>query len=307
LPLLAEGSKGIDKLSNDAHRYGGVLSDETIKAADQADKAMRDAEKAFGGVVATLTADLLPVATNVFKTFSGWVASNRGEIKQWASSAATWITGTGIPALKNIATEVGSFTSKVLHLVGGAAKLVGGFDNLAIAVAALRLAPLALTLGKIATESIKAAAGLLKFATANRDAAASGGGPAAATGGGGAPGVGGTLLNSLPLIGQGIAAERAVKAAQDQVDVGNGIKFGDISNTSGYGIDKAKLTALLVQRAQAAREAAMPRTGAAGGTQVNINAPVTVQDNTRQSISQGFDTPKQKALTEYDQRVSFAE
>lgn len=182
IPLLSEGSAGIDKLSKDAHKFGGVLSVESVKAAHEADRAMKDAESAFAGVSNTLGAALLPTATKVFKEFSGWVADNRVEIKQWAESTAKWIETKGIPALKWIGGEVKSFASKVLYLVEGAAKLTGGFGNLAIVVAGLRLAPLATTLAKIAFEGTKAAIAVFKYVAATKAAQDAGNIP----GGGGA-------------------------------------------------------------------------------------------------------------------------
>jgi hypothetical protein len=195
LPFLAEGSNGIDRLAKDAHKYGGVLSEEAIRNADLADKAMRDAEMAFAGLTTTLSADLLPVATKVFREFSEWVSSNRGEIKKWAETAAKWIETKGIPAFKNITTEITSFGGKVLWLVSGAAKLTGGFGNLAIVVSGLRLAPLAVTLGKIAYQGGKAALSLVRYAAASKAAKAAGMvgpggfGPAAATAAGNAIGL----------------------------------------------------------------------------------------------------------------------
>jgi hypothetical protein len=142
LPFLEEGSAGIDRLSKDAHKYGGVLSAEAIKNADLADKAMRDAEMAFGGVTNTLGAELLPTVTRVFREFSGWVASNRdADQGVGGERTAKWIETKGIPAFKHIAGEVKSFAEKMLYLVEGAAKLTGGFDNLALVLVGLRLAP----------------------------------------------------------------------------------------------------------------------------------------------------------------------
>lgn len=173
LPFLEEGSAGIDKLSTAAHKYGGVLSVEAVQAADKADKAMRDAEYAFAGVANTLGGALLPVATKVFKEFSEWVSSNRGEIQKWAVNIAAWIENKGIPAIKTIASELQSFGSKVVWLVKGAADLVGGFENLGIAIVALRVAPLVLSFGQIAVAAagmapavIAAAAPILAVAAA---------------------------------------------------------------------------------------------------------------------------------------------
>jgi hypothetical protein len=175
IPFLEEGAAGIDRLARDAHKYGGVLSAEAIKNADLADKAMRDAEMAFGGLTATLTADLLPVATKVFKEFSGFVAGNRAQIKAWAESTAKWVENKGIPALKELAREAKDFALRMVELVQGAAGLVGGFRNLGYVLVGLRLAPLAITMAKISATTFKAADGLFKYAAAAKQAQAVGG------------------------------------------------------------------------------------------------------------------------------------
>jgi hypothetical protein len=314
LPFLAEGSKGIDQLSKNAHRFGGVLSEDAVKAADAADKAMRDAEYAFAGVANTLGAALLPTATKVFQEFSAWVASNRGEIQKWATSIASWITQKGIPALKEIAIEAQNLGSKVIGLVGGAAKLVGGFDNLAIAVAALRLAPLATTLGKIGVEGFKAAAALLKFAAANRAAKAAEGG-----GGGGGGSGGGGLLGVLGAGAAALTVERGVENAladtkasswQGALSLVNGdigkLNFGNLSagDVMNFARDPKALAAFMMQQQQQ-----LTASGGGGGGGVNLGGVnVTVGAGaSRGDLSNAMDMAKQKALDDYDARLSFAE
>jgi len=146
LPFLKEGSAGIDKLSAAAHKYGGIMTKEQVDAADAADKAMRDAEMAFNGVANTLGSALLPTAVKVFGEFSTWVAENKGAIKEWAATTATWIETKAIPAIVKIAGEVKWCAEKAFALADGVASLVGGFGNLAIVVAAMRLAPLVVTI-----------------------------------------------------------------------------------------------------------------------------------------------------------------
>jgi hypothetical protein len=184
LPFLEEGSAGIDKLSAAANKFGGVLSDDAIKAADEADRALKDAELAVSGLTATLGAELLPVATKVFKEFSAWVARNRGQIQQWAQTAAKWIEGKGIPALMKIGAEVKAFAIKAASLIDLAARMTGGFDRLSVIVASLRFAPLAVTLSKIGVEGFKAAAALVRYAAAAQAAKAAEGGPGIGAGGG---------------------------------------------------------------------------------------------------------------------------
>lgn len=300
LPLFLAGSKGIEEMTKAAHKYGGVLSEDAIKNADLADKAMRDAEMAFGGLTATLTADLLPVATKVFREFSKWVAENRGQIKQWAENAARWIEDKGIPAFKQIATEVGSFAKKMLTLVEGAAKLTGGFDNLAIAVAALRLAPLATTMGKIAITGLEAAGAVFKYAAAVKAAkAAEEGGEVASEAGGGIfggikklLGVGGpaalaaggqVALAGAAGLAYGALVGYGLDKASSYIEDKTGRNLNPFTNVSGNDI-KAKsgeIARLKAIRDQRRRERAAAGPGAPINVNVNVGTDATKQDVTK--------------------------
>lgn len=331
LPFLAEGSAGIEKLSKDAHKYGGVLSDEAIKNADLADKAMRDAEMAVAGLTATLGAELLPTVTNVFKTFSGWVASNRGQIKQWAENAAKWIETKGIPAFKHLVDEVQNVGGKVLWLVNGAAKLTGGFGNLALAAAGLRLAPMALTFGKIGVEATKAAVAVFQYVTAKKAAAAAGGmpgfdaGAAASTGKAIGLAANASMLAGAASIGFAIGSYLDEKfQISDSIEKGIHILTTDAQDLnegdraakkSAWSIFKAGLfggTGGLVEASVKAHRkfvaektqqlaSAPPRTGGGGGAHV---APViNIHDaRTREDVRRGMEHATDKALEAYDRR-----
>ncbi len=314
-PFLKEGSAGIDKMSKAAHKFGGVMSVEAVKAADQADKAMKDAEMAFAGVSNTLGAALLPTATRVFKEFSAWVASNRGEIQKWATNIAAWIENKGIPAIMRIGSEVKSFGEKVVWLVGGAAKLVGGFGNLAIAVAALRLAPLVKTLGQIGIEGFKAAAAIFKYAAATRAAKLAEG----ASGVG--EGVVGGIVKKVAGLGLGAVAAPVLAVAAG---------VGAIVAVDAHQKKKTLETEARVNAEQAKYKAEHPdekyfnrpdlqgrfkatlRHGGVqtfgGGNQITVAPTVHIgAGSSRGDVSKGMDQAKQKVLSDYDARTSFSE
>lgn len=339
LPFLAEGAAGIDKLSQNAHKYGGVLTDEQLAAADAADKAMKDAELAVSGLTATLTADLLPVATDVFKRFSGWVASNRGEIKKWSENAARWITGKGIPAIVRIATEVTALAAKVAHLIEVGARLTGGFGNLAIVVGALRLAPLAVTLGKIGIEGTKAAIAVYKYVAAKKAAAALGGGidgmgPGAASAwakAGGAVGVAASaaMVAGAAAVGFAIGtyldnkfhisddAEKAVHIlGSNDEDLNEGERAAkhsawDIFKGSIFGGGQGAVDAAARAQAEFTKKKASEIAGHGGGGS-HSNVFHIHEVSSREDLSKGIDKAKTKALEDYDKReahrrrVSFA-
>jgi hypothetical protein len=327
LPMLSKGAAGLDDLSAKANKFGGVLDDDVIDAAGNADMALKDAEMAMHGVTTTLGAALLPTAVKVFKEFSGWVASNREQIKKWAENIATWIETKGLPAIVKFGGEIKSLASTVINGATKLANLVGGFDNLAIAVGALRLAPMAKTLGEIALEGGKAAAALLRFAAANKAANAVGGG----SGGGG--GVGGVLggAKAIPVLSSLVGGLAAGGELGDYLEknFGDAIDSGDLF---GVRAGQQKLAAMDAEKAQAikrrdavkaGRGAAqtlklweslglvnMPRGGGAAGGKTEINVNVG-GDPTRDQLAGSMAQATKEVLAKHDERnrrrVSFAE
>lgn len=179
VPLMKGGAAGIAQLRREARELGYVISEEGAKQAEEFKDSMLDAQMAATGLTNTLGVALLPVVTDTFKRFTGWVKTNRVEIKQWIGGAATWIEKKGIPGLFRLGREAESLGAKVLYVVHVGEKLTGGLGNLAIVVAGLRMAPLALTLGKIAVNGTKAAIAVYKYAAAAKAAKAAGGEDAA--------------------------------------------------------------------------------------------------------------------------------
>jgi hypothetical protein len=311
LPMLKKGAAGIDELAKKANKFGGVMSDDAVKAAGEADEAFNDMQMAVTGAATTLGSALLPTATRVFGEVSRWVAANRGQIQQWASTAATWIETKAIPAFLKIADMVSKFGAKALWLVEGAAKLAGGFDNLAIVVAAVRLAPLALTLGQIGVSGIKAAVAIAQFAAASMTSMAP------------------LLAAAAPLLAIAAAAGAvavAIVRINDAVKElgGAGAVWQDLKDFVGRGgMDHMTRTGggnrdlfeaqqaenqrnLALARSQGQLGPAMPMTGAAaaGFGNIQINPVINAGEGARKEVSRGMDKAKAAALEAFDRRES---
>lgn len=84
LPLFKEGSEGIAKLREEAHRLGIIFDEE---AAAKAAK-LKDAQTALKGSVQGLSIailnDLIPVLTDVTKRFTDFFVASRVDAKNWA-------------------------------------------------------------------------------------------------------------------------------------------------------------------------------------------------------------------------------
>lgn len=325
-PFLREGPAGIEKLSKAANQYGGVLSQDVIDAADETDKAMRDARMAIGGLTNTLGAALLPTATKVFKEFAQWVAKNRTQIKEWAATTAKWIEQKGLPALLKFAAGVKELAGSVIHGATWLANFVGGWDRLAIILAGLRLAPLAKTMGEIAIEGTKATIALLKFAAANNAANAGGSGLLGMIGKAGligAAGAGGLYVGSK--LGEyalekhdewdkmkldTMDAETAtLKKRRDAARAGRAA-VQTIGLWSSLGIN---MPGAAGGRSVAAADQALAKAGGNGG-QVVFAPQISVgADQTRDQLSANYDKAKPMVLEAWEreqrnrQRVAFSE
>jgi len=227
LPLIEKGSAGLEELFAQTRASGNLLSKETIENSKRFHLALLSTEGAIGSVKNTLGAALLPVVTDVLGKFTKFVAENRGQIKEWASSAAAWIQGKGVPALFKFGRDVVDLAVKIANAVEKVAGWVGGFKNLAIVVGALRLAPLAKTIAEIGFNVAKGAIALGKYVAATKalNAAESAGG-----------GIGGAAAPTAAGKAMGLAANAAMLAGAAVVGYEIGLYIDDklkISATTG--------------------------------------------------------------------------
>ncbi len=82
LPLFNAGAEGIANMRREASALGGVLSEETIKAAEDFQDNLLSLQTVFGGLRAELGAAFLPVFNELAEGFIGWFKTNRSIIKQ---------------------------------------------------------------------------------------------------------------------------------------------------------------------------------------------------------------------------------
>lgn len=73
IPLLNEGSAGINKMRKEARALGGVFSDKAAKQAEDFNDALLRTKTAFKGVRNRLALQLLPALTRLMKRFTDWI------------------------------------------------------------------------------------------------------------------------------------------------------------------------------------------------------------------------------------------
>lgn len=82
IPLLNEGSEGIEKLRNEAHDLGLVFDDVAVGAGAELDDNLDRLKRSTLGLWRTAIAPLLPVVNNIVKRFLAWRLENAAMIRQ---------------------------------------------------------------------------------------------------------------------------------------------------------------------------------------------------------------------------------
>ena len=80
LPLLKQGSKGIDEFSKKAEEMGIVLSDDTIKDAEEFHETMEEVKGNILGFKNTIGAALIGPVNDIMKVMTRWMTANRAFI-----------------------------------------------------------------------------------------------------------------------------------------------------------------------------------------------------------------------------------
>lgn len=83
VPLLAQGSDGINELSQKAHDLGLVMSEDTIAAGDTFGDSLDQIKGALGGVATKIGAELMPK----FQIFMDWVLAHMPQIQSVIGTA----------------------------------------------------------------------------------------------------------------------------------------------------------------------------------------------------------------------------
>jgi len=153
LPLLAEGSKGIEALQERARRLGLTISAETAHDAAELNDALDSLWRVIRQGVFTIGAALAPTLkalaeqiTRVIVTVTDWIKRNR-EVVVWALkvSAAVTVAGIALVGLGLIVSGIGA----ALGLLAGIVSGVGTVLSLAGAAIGALLSPIGLVVAAV--------------------------------------------------------------------------------------------------------------------------------------------------------------
>jgi hypothetical protein len=139
LPMLAEGSAGLEAASKEAENFGTVFTRDTLTAALAADKAFDQLAQAFKGLTMAIGLQVIPIVkpliesiTNAIGTVRDWIDANQDALKcLFGLGLALAATGAACIALSLAIT---AYLSPVVVIVGA---LAGAF--LGVGAAALAM------------------------------------------------------------------------------------------------------------------------------------------------------------------------
>lgn len=131
LPLLSEGSKGIEDNIKRFDKIKGVLGDGDIKDAKDLGDSFKDLDLVMKGFQGTIAKSLVPVLEPLIKQFTAWWVVNKklvaSKVSEMAKDLAAWIKTIDFGKLLN---DVGDFLKSIGTLIGW----LGGAKNALIAL-----------------------------------------------------------------------------------------------------------------------------------------------------------------------------
>ncbi|HYD83788.1 MAG TPA: hypothetical protein VEA63_07035 [Opitutus sp.] len=211
LPLLADGTEGLEALKQEAREAGVVFSQDAAAAADAFGDDMLRLEREIQGVKYQIASELLPALTPMIDEFQSWIDQNGAE---FARDTAEAIAGVAEKTSELVGWlgDVASF-GPIRVAIDVAANMSG--DELAIATTALlvgsRFGPIGLGLGALT-------AGVAAITSGQPTERPIGGPAGARPAGAPAPvGVraGGSGSNFTPSVPSGMSDEDAFLAAEE--------------------------------------------------------------------------------------------
>ena len=134
--MLRGGSEQLRQYGDEAARTGYILSEQAARDGEKFQDTLLDTQLSLAGLKNIIGADLMPVIGEMMAKFTGWLAENRDQVREWSTEFATRLQNS-IPAIVGLAEGIGTVVTKVGEAVAVTANLVGGFDNLGMIIGTL--------------------------------------------------------------------------------------------------------------------------------------------------------------------------
>lgn len=136
-PLLNTSAEDTQKMIDTVNELGGVMSEDSVKAAAAYQDAMQDMQTAMGGVKNDVISALLPVMTDLFNGISSFIANTdltplTDTLGKAVGALGKFISGLDIEAIGNTFQNVVSAVGEVVETVWGV--LEGIFESVGTAI-----------------------------------------------------------------------------------------------------------------------------------------------------------------------------
>jgi hypothetical protein len=161
--MLKDGALGLEELGLEAHRTGYILSEQATRDAEEFQDRLLDTRLSLAGLKNIIGSELMPVVADMMGQFTGWLAENRDQVREWSAMFADRLRA-AVPVIGDLASGIGTVVTTVGNAVNGTAQLVGGFDNLAMIVGGLFAAKAVVAVGAFAVSIGRAGAALVSLA-----------------------------------------------------------------------------------------------------------------------------------------------
>lgn len=118
--IMGDGAEGMNKLREEARKFGGVISTETAAQSETFLDRLTDLKAAFSGVTNIIGSEMLPAVTDIFKRLTTFLVENQTQIKAWAKQFARDLPG----ALKRTRDFVVALIDRLGPMIATIAKIV---------------------------------------------------------------------------------------------------------------------------------------------------------------------------------------
>ncbi|MEX1197816.1 MAG: hypothetical protein WEB57_08165 [Pseudohongiellaceae bacterium] len=162
--MLREGSDGLQELREQSRLTGYILSEKAARDAEVFTDRLTDARLSLSGMKNILGAELMPVISDLMKTFSEWMVENRDRVQAFARTFAERFRE-AVPTLISLVKGLAATAGALATASGVLANLVGGVDNLGIVIAALLALKPVLTIVAFGKALVTAGVAIASLAT----------------------------------------------------------------------------------------------------------------------------------------------
>lgn len=123
VPLLEQGSQGIEEAQARMSKFKGVMGQEDIERSREFAKSLRDLEMVSKGFQMTIAKNLVPAIKPLLDSFNDWMAANKklvsNEVGRMAKDLGHWLSSIDWRGMAKSVLAFGQGIGKLVDFVGG--------------------------------------------------------------------------------------------------------------------------------------------------------------------------------------------